>query len=257
MKQRIITAIAILAVVIPALVFGNIFLNILISFIVCMGGIEWMNVNSKEHRIPWFVQILALIFCMTSIIVPENYKMIVLAGASLLFLSLPVFDEKIHAKDSFNILSYLLMFNIIATSFLTVYLKDPNLIYFMLIATYGCDTGAYFVGRFLGKHKLNERISPKKTIEGSIGGCVLGTLLAIIFGFMLLPSFNKFFIVISAFLMTIFGQVGDLAFSAIKRNFNIKDYSKLLPGHGGVLDRIDSLVFNFLVLFICLGVFGL
>ncbi len=256
MKTRIITAICILAIVIPSLLFGGVFLSLLVGFIVAMGGLEWMNLNAKEHKIPMILQVIAIVFCVASIIFSQ-YQTLILAIALLLFLSIPVFNEQFHAKDSFNIMSYLLMFHIIATAFLTIHQMNPNLIWFMIIATYGCDTGAYFSGRFFGKHKLNERISPKKTIEGSIGGCILGTVLASAFGMFTLSTYHVAFLVIASFLMTIFGQIGDLAFSAIKRNFNIKDYSNLLPGHGGVLDRIDSLVFNFLVLYICLGVIGL
>ena len=221
MKTRIITAIAILAVVIPALFFGGFFKALLVGFIISMGGFEWMNVNAKEHRIPFVIQVIAIVICSLSLLIPQNYINVLFAASGLLFLSIPVFLESFHAKESFNILSYIFFFHIVATAFLKIHGTNPNLIWFMLVATYGCDTGAYFAGRFFGKHKLNERISPKKTIEGSIGGCILGTLLATGFGLFVLNEYHIFFLVIASFLMTIFGQVGDLAFSAIKRNYQI------------------------------------
>ncbi len=118
---------------------------------------------------------------------------------------------------------------------------------FIVLATYGSDTGAYFAGVAFGKHKLIPRLSPKKTVEGSIGGIVLGTIAASIFSyFNPLPiSFGASVLV--AFVLTITAQIGDLTFSSLKRTKGIKDFSNLLPGHGGVLDRLDSLTFNTLV----------
>ncbi len=118
----------------------------------------------------------------------------------------------------------------------------------LALATYGSDTGAYFAGVFFGKHKLIPRLSPKKTVEGSIGGVFLGTLLAVSFaGYFGLLKTNSILIV-ACFVLTLTSQIGDLVFSAVKRHFGVKDYSNLLPGHGGILDRIDSILFNALVL---------
>ncbi|WP_434784694.1 phosphatidate cytidylyltransferase, partial [Thomasclavelia cocleata] len=102
-------------------------------------------------------------------------------------------------------------------------------------------------GVFLGKHKLIPRLSPKKTIEGSIGGIVLGTILAISYaGYLGLIETNPV-LIIACFVLTFTSQIGDLVFSAVKRHFGVKDYSSLLPGHGGILDRIDSILFNAIV----------
>ena len=103
-------------------------------------------------------------------------------------------------------------------------------------------------------HKLNERISPKKTIEGSIGGIVFGTLIPFLLTY--IPALrletqnvynieiNSIVILCLAFIMSVVAQLGDLTFSAIKRHFGVKDYSNIFPGHGGVLDRLDSILFN-------------
>ncbi len=105
------------------------------------------------------------------------------------------------------------------------------------------DTGAYFVGRAIGKRKLCPNISPNKTIEGAIGGVVAGTIAALGFSMLLLPTVNLLFIVVSAIFLSMVGILGDLTESIIKRGTGNKDSGKWLAGHGGILDRVDSLLF--------------
>jgi len=110
--------------------------------------------------------------------------------------------------------------------------------YFFLL--WANDTGAYFVGRSLGKHKLFERISPKKTWEGSIGGALVGLLVGYI-NSIIFPSLNLEIWLGVAIIVIVFGSLGDLVESLFKRSLNIKDSGNLLPGHGGVLDRFDGI----------------
>lgn len=106
------------------------------------------------------------------------------------------------------------------------------------------DTFAYFTGRLFGKHKLIPAVSPKKTVEGAIGGAVCCALVAVLYGFLTNLWFeaspNYLVLGLSGLVIAVVSQVGDLAMSAIKRQYGIKDYGKLLPGHGGLLDRFDS-----------------
>ena len=128
---------------------------------------------------------------------------------------------------------------------------------YVLLITCATDIFAYFGGmscyKLLGEkkvHKLNERISPKKTIEGTVIGTTLATILGFFFGIYLINdgSYNKWYLMLLlSFMLSICGQIGDLLLSALKRHYRIKDFSKLLPGHGGVLDRIDSLLINCMV----------
>lgn len=115
------------------------------------------------------------------------------------------------------------------------------------------DMGAYFVGMFFGKHKMNERISPKKTWEGFIGGVVFSIIVSTVFALIcalagkpILPIFDVsrlYFVIVISILIPLISDVGDFVFSSVKRTFGVKDFSNLLPGHGGILDRIDSLIF--------------
>ncbi len=114
------------------------------------------------------------------------------------------------------------------------------------VVAFSSDSGAYFAGSFLGKHKLVPHLSPKKTVEGSIGGFASTIVMLVIYGVVLkLMHFEVSFLllVVYGFLGSLVCQLGDLAFSSIKREFGIKDYGNLLPGHGGALDRFDSMVF--------------
>ena len=114
-----------------------------------------------------------------------------------------------------------------------------------------CDTFAYFVGRAIGKHKLIEKISPKKTVEGSIGGVVFATLAFLLYGLIVSlivgskaegPKPDYLVLAILGFSLSIVSQFGDLIFSLIKREHGVKDYGFILPGHGGILDRFDSIL---------------
>lgn len=105
------------------------------------------------------------------------------------------------------------------------------------------DTGAYFVGRSIGRNKLCPNISPNKTIEGAVGGIVAGLAAAVGFAMLLQPSFSWTFLLLSAFLLSIMGIIGDLTESIVKRGTGTKDSGTLLAGHGGILDRVDSLLF--------------
>ena len=139
-----------------------------------------------------------------------------------------------------------------------LYFQSFALLLYVLISVCFNDIGAYIVGVLFGKHKVNPRISPKKTWEGFVGGIVVSTILSSIFALIIahfnLPMLPKFtinhwyWIILCSLLLPIAGDIGDFAFSAIKRTFNKKDYSKVLGAHGGILDRIDSILFASIVM---------
>ena len=128
------------------------------------------------------------------------------------------------------------------------------LIYLILITTI-TDTFAFFTGALVGEHKLCPKISPGKTIEGLIGGTLMGTFTATMFYTTVISSSKSLVLVIMlTFILCLVGQLGDLVFSSIKRYYEVKDFSEIIPGHGGVLDRFDSLVFVSLAFTILMGI---
>ncbi|MBA4602537.1 phosphatidate cytidylyltransferase [Thermoactinomyces mirandus] len=128
--------------------------------------------------------------------------------------------------------------------------KENGLAWSLLIvfATWANDTGAYFIGKKWGKQKLWPEISPNKTIEGSLGGILSGTFLSVVI-FFIFPDLGDPVLALGlGVLITIVGQIGDLVESAWKRSTGVKDSGTFLPGHGGFLDRFDSLLFTFMIL---------
>lgn len=126
---------------------------------------------------------------------------------------------------------------------------------FVGIGTFMTDTGAFFVGIFFGKHKMNPRISPKKTWEGFVGGIVVSFICSFGFGMALCATGNPlviglvdmehwYILLILSILIPFVSTLGDFVFSSAKRYFEIKDFGNLIPGHGGILDRVDSLIFT-------------
>ncbi|MCR5251150.1 MAG: phosphatidate cytidylyltransferase [Lachnospiraceae bacterium] len=122
-------------------------------------------------------------------------------------------------------------------------------VWMSFISAWGSDTCAYFVGVLFGKHKITPRLSPKKSVEGCIGGVIGAGLLGLIYGLLLsglgrIPAESVWGYSLLGLGGSVVGQIGDLAASAIKRDFGIKDYGRCIPGHGGILDRFDSVIFT-------------
>ncbi len=142
------------------------------------------------------------------------------------------------------------------SSIIIIKISNPKHGVFLLVLSlcgaWLADTGAYFSGTFFGKHKLCPNISPKKTVEGLIGGTITNAILFIVIGMIytyiqsknnVVVNINYIYIAILGMICSLLGLVGDLSASLIKRQCNIKDYGNIMPGHGGVLDRFDSILF--------------
>ncbi len=122
------------------------------------------------------------------------------------------------------------------------------LVWLIFLSAWGCDTSAYCFGMLFGKHKMTPNLSPKKSVEGAVGGVFGAAVLTIIYGFIFRSGMGAsvgyiFWMALIAAIGALIAMVGDLAASAIKRNYDIKDFGKLIPGHGGILDRFDSVIF--------------
>ena len=135
---------------------------------------------------------------------------------------------------------------------MTMYKK---LVWLVVIAAFGSDIFAYFTGYFLGKHKMAPNLSPKKTIEGAVGGLIGSSLCCWLFGWFFLRNMAGVCLIIGL-IGGMAGMAGDLTASAFKRKMGIKDYGKLIPGHGGIMDRFDSVIFVAPVIFYLIFIFN-
>jgi phosphatidate cytidylyltransferase len=254
MKQKIITGAVLAATLFPALYFGGWLFEIVIFVFLFIGALEFAQVKGKSW--PKWMKGLMVAFVYGLAYLPKEYFM---AGVILLLLIVFFLAIQFEWFDIFDltyVFTMVLMVGIAIQGVRAIQMFGSSVVVYIAVATYATDTGAYFIGVLFGKHKLNPRISPKKTIEGSIAGWIFGTFLSLIFAyFYLTKKFDWSLIIAASIILPPIGQIGDLAFSAIKRYFNVKDFGTIFPSHGGVLDRIDSLLFNFMAFYALLILF--
>ena len=151
--------------------------------------------------------------------------------------------KKYNYKDSLWIFVITLLIGLMFNSFVKLRMIGLyQVVYCLLVATM-TDTFALLGGKLFGKNKLCKEISPHKTVEGSIVGTIIGTIIGTIFYYYVIGDIHLEILIPLTFILSILGQIGDLFFSSIKRYYNIKDFSNIIPGHGGLLDRLDSLLF--------------
>ena len=247
MKQRVLTAIAIIAVVFIPLYFGGIPLELLTIFIVGTSVFEWNRVQPGFKNWPIWILPVVGVATYLSKFVPMDYIMAYYAFFICAIWSLPVFLESVSLDNAFGLISYFIIFSMVVYA-MRLIIPSHHYIWTIVFATYASDTGAWFVGRKWGKHKMNPRVSPKKSWEGFAGGIVFGFALSLIVSLFWMKGLNTLLVILLCLLCPVCAELGDLCFSVIKRARGIKDFSNLLPGHGGILDRVDSLMLN-LVLF--------
>ncbi len=286
MLKRIITSIVALIVFIPILIFSDTWVfpaaMAICSFLGCYEMLSCVGKNKNLFLlIP--ISLMAVFFPLsvrysylevkisdisyfsTGIIFSEFSKFAIGIAliAALYIFAIAVFDNK-KTSVTDAALIYISSFYIISAFTAIVYIHDfielGKYIYLLtFICAWTTDIFAYFTGRFLGKHKLIESVSPKKTVEGAIGGIVFCVISVIVFGLIIENFFNSgelkanyIVLAISGVFISIVSQIGDLVMSVIKRHFGIKDYGKIFPGHGGILDRFDSVIAVSIILaFIC------
>ena len=263
MKKRVISACIILAVLIPLIIVGKEPFEIFCVIMALCSMHELIRVRKNKKDFPLLLKIFA--YLLVAFLTMNNagsadfnYSIDYKVMSFIIFaFFLPMIFVNDHKKYNLNDVLFLvgstLFLGLSYNLLMIVRNNDITYIIYLLLITFVTDTFAYFSGMLIGSHKLAPNISPKKTIEGLCGGVLVGTLVATVYYHMIInPNFGVLPLIGITLLLCIIGQLGDLCFSAIKRSYNVKDFSNLLPGHGGILDRFDSLVFVLLafVLFI-------
>ncbi|MDF1506555.1 phosphatidate cytidylyltransferase [Robertmurraya sp. DFI.2.37] len=252
MKQRIITAIIAAAIFLPIVIIGGVPLIFLAYLLASIALYELLKMRKlKLFSVPGLIALIVLwIFLLPNqlqdILIALKYSKVEVALlAILLFLTYTVATKNKFTFDdvAFSIMSIIY----IGMGFLYfIEIRETGgliYIFYSLFIIWATDSGAYFIGRAFGKRKLWPEISPNKTVEGFFGGIFCAVVVSILF--VIFSDIDASFLklgIITIFL-SIFGQVGDLVESALKRHYHVKDSGRLLPGHGGILDRFDSLLF--------------
>ena len=254
LKERLIVGILGAVLAIALMAFGNVVhIGIVISIIALIGLYEiykalgFLKTNKPLCVIGFIAGALILYFSIMA-----NFGQIFRLFVSAYMVILLIYMVLAHKTTSFTDISKSMFATMYVTLFFAYlilirkYNNGEYLIWIPVITAWLSDTMAYTFGRLLGKHKLIPEVSPKKTVEGAVGGVFGGIIFMIIYGMICNISFGKeinwLTLSVLGMLGAVFSQFGDLAASWIKREFGIKDYGNLLPGHGGVLDRFDSVL---------------
>lgn len=251
---RIMSALLGFPLVLAILVFGNTyFVDVAFAAIAAVSIHEYFNcLKSKCRPVIWVGYLASALIAFIHVIPQEQILNIIIAiipiGIVLLFLNVIISNMKINVNDiaiTFFGICYIGLF-LMFIPLLHGMENGKILIWYLLFSAWGTDIFAYVAGKTIGRHKFS-KISPNKTIEGCIGGIIGAVVMCLIYTYVCNSNFglniSYVYILVVSIILSIIGQIGDFAASSIKRYAGIKDFSNLIPGHGGMLDRIDSVIF--------------
>jgi phosphatidate cytidylyltransferase len=265
MKKRVISAVVAAIIVIPLLILGGIPFAIGVGMLAAVALWEVLRLRDKKNPYPMLIKIFSFI-CLELLVFSRiegnlvysgiSYLPVMLSSLALLIPSVFYKKEEYSTKDALYLLGTVLFLGIVFNAITAIcntpmYVNNDSvagqwlLLYLFLIAA--CtDSFAMIIGCLIGKHKLIPAVSPKKSVEGSIAGSFMGTVICTLFYANIIGDLKIWLVILMTLVLTVLGQIGDLFFSKIKRENDIKDFSNIMPGHGGILDRLDS--FSFILL---------
>ncbi len=254
MKTRIISAIIMIVVLVPVLIMGGTVFKVVLTALGALALYEMIHIKDKKNKVPIYMKIFAYLtyvfLCLNNASFHTNYYTVsyqLIALVIFLFLVPVIFindNDRYSFMDAIWLTGITVFIGFAFNLLILIRYYDINYFLYLVFITIVTDTFALFTGYFIGKHKLCPKISPKKTVEGAIGGTVMGTFVAVAFYLTVInTSISLYYIIPITVLLSLVGQLGDLVFSSIKRYFDQKDFGNIIPGHGGVLDRVDSLIF--------------
>lgn len=209
----------------------------------------------KGYTLPVAICIASMLFIIAAFILePISVEMgvflsLLLIPATYLFGSSPLEDALPSSGIAVLATLYVGMLGGSLVRLHNDFPEGPKLIFFLLLVVWLGDAGAYYCGKTFGKHKMSPRISPKKTVEGGIGGAITSVITAVVIHFTFFKNFPLLHAVIAGVILSITGMIGDLAESMWKRSAAVKDSGTLIPGHGGFLDRFDSIFYTAPILY--------
>ena len=249
---RLISSVVLVAAALMTILQGGYVLAMVLLFLSLVAYRELMKACKLDNGLQSIGYAGIVVYYLLMVLLEErSYLFLAVVLTLMAFLALYVFTfPKYHAEQIMSS-----FFNVayapIELSFIYLVRSLPYgqySVWMIFISSWICDTCAYLTGMLMGRHKLSPKLSPKKSIEGAVGGVAGSALVGALYGYFIVEPViqepvTAAFLVISA-VGAVISQIGDLAASAIKRNHDIKDYGKLIPGHGGVMDRFDRVIFT-------------
>lgn len=252
--KRITSSLLGFPLVLAIFLIGNkVVVDIALAIIALLAMSEYFNAVSKaSNPVRWVGYLSCFSIAFIHIVPQEALRMVVTLSVPTILIILFAHVIATEMKISFKDIAYTfigvfyVVFFIMFIAFINGMPNGKILIWYAIMAAWGTDIFAYTVGKYLGKHKFS-KVSPKKSIEGCIGGVIGAVILMLIYTYVANSywgmNYSYLWITGIGIILSLVGQIGDFAASSIKREVEIKDFSNLIPGHGGMLDRIDSLIF--------------
>ena len=263
LRQRFLVAVIGLPLLIAAIWFGNPWFALFIAAIASLAGYEFYRMagQAKTQPITYFGIVVILFLIISPCFTNAATKSFLITSAILISLIWLLFRSP--REQAFHNWAWT-MAGILYVGWTFSYWTDiMNLetgrewVFLAMFVVVANDTSAFFVGRSLGKRSMFPAVSPNKTWGGAVGGLLASVLFCLIFAIVFSLPVDYWQMVLLGCIISIFAQIGDLVESLLKRNAGVKDSSKLIPGHGGFLDRIDSYIFNGVVVYYCVVGMGL
>lgn len=253
MKKRVISAFVALLILIPLIILGGYYFAGGVTILGLIGYYELLNLK-KEKPYPLMAKIVGSIFLILLILSNYstssfnlNYDFKIIIALIFTMMTLVISydnNEKFNTSDALYMIGSTLFLGIAFNLFLVVRSVDIKILIMLILTSTMTDMFAQFFGSLIGRHKFAPSISPKKTWEGAIMGSIVATFIVSTYYLTLVDKNAQVLLIVGLVLfLTFVGQLGDLIFSAIKRLNKVKDFSNIMPGHGGILDRLDSLIF--------------
>ncbi len=258
LRQRVLSSVVIVPIVFAAIWFGDPWFTILLSVVALLAAVEFYSLpgRGKWHPLTVFGAIWAVFFVLNAHSrSPATTPMLVTSAVALSLLCslLPTRrGEKAFVSWSWALAGMFYAGWLLSFWVLLMNSYGRDWVYLAIFSTFAVDTSAYFVGRAVGKHKMAPRVSPSKTWEGAVGGLAAGIAAVIVLALILGLDVSYWKLALIGFLVSLSAQLGDLAESRLKRSTGVKESGTLIPGHGGILDRVDSVVFTGVVVYYCL-----
>lgn len=252
-KTRLISGIVLVVIALACIITGNDLLLVVAGIVSLIGLFELYRVFHIEKSPAGIAGYLAtvLYYCnLRFFFIPDAMMFVIGLLVVLMFIyvfSYPKYDTQQMLAAFFGVFYVSVMLSFIYQTRMLP--GGAYIVWLIFLCSWGCDTCAYCVGVLIGKHKMAPKLSPKKSWEGAVGGVVGSALLTLIYCLVFQGSMGSTYRDVAMLcgicaVGAVISMVGDLTASAIKRNYDIKDYGKLIPGHGGILDRFDSVIFT-------------